>query len=196
MTLSELKDEVYTLTGRPDLVGETLSAIKSATLKAHQSDFYSKDLTESGISFTTAAYTQQLSAKELFPRWRKIKYLRKFDSVSNAAGAFFEVILPEEVLDGWGVTRDNVCYEAGVVLNIRSSSEFQYGILGFYQHPDVTEVGYNSWIASDFPYVIIFEAAALVFKAIGLDENASMYRQLVMEQFQLLKTSELALTGY
>jgi hypothetical protein len=35
MTLAELISEVYTITGRPDRVAETASAIKSATLKAH-----------------------------------------------------------------------------------------------------------------------------------------------------------------
>ena len=45
-TYQELYDDVVTITKRPDLAAETALAIRAATLKLHQSDFYFKDLFE------------------------------------------------------------------------------------------------------------------------------------------------------
>jgi hypothetical protein len=58
MTLAELIAEVYTLTGRPDLVAETSAAVRKATLKMHSVDFFYRDLQEKIITFTTPAYKQ------------------------------------------------------------------------------------------------------------------------------------------
>lgn len=195
MNLSELQQEVYTITGRPDLVTETLMGIRTATLKAHNSDFYAKDLFETGIQFATAEYIQQLDSLILFPRYRKIKYLRKYDEVSQAPGDFLDIILPESILDGWGITRDNVAYESGAVLNIRSSTQTKYYLIGFYQHPDVTSSGYSSWVAVSHPYFIVYAAAEAVFRAIGKEEDAARMKEYVAEQFMLLRNTELALTG-
>ena len=49
MTFDELVAEVYLLTARGDLTAETQSAVKAATLKAHKSDFFSKDIFETGV---------------------------------------------------------------------------------------------------------------------------------------------------
>jgi hypothetical protein len=70
MTLAELIQEVYSLTGRPDRVAETNSAFKSATLKAHQSDYYYKDLLEAGTVFPSAEYLQTWDYRTTVPLWR------------------------------------------------------------------------------------------------------------------------------
>jgi hypothetical protein len=57
-TLAELQADVITITNRPDLVAETLLAVKKATLKMHQLDFFYKDLVESGLVFDPVDYTQ------------------------------------------------------------------------------------------------------------------------------------------
>ena len=41
----------HTITNRPDLINETKLAVKAATLKIHQSDYYYRDLIEQGIAF-------------------------------------------------------------------------------------------------------------------------------------------------
>ncbi len=60
MTYDELVTEVYALTKRPDLVAETASLIKAATLKAHHTDFYSKDLFETSVTWPAPSFRQQL----------------------------------------------------------------------------------------------------------------------------------------
>lgn len=196
MTLSELIAEVYTLTNRPDLVAQTLSAVRAATLKIHQSDYYYKDLFETGISFTTAEYLQQIAFRGIIPRWRAFKYLRKTDITGTEQGAFFDLIQPEVVLDSYGINRADVCYVAGEVIQVRSSTQVQYAILGCYLNPVITEIGYTSWVATDHPYAIVFEAASLVFKMIGDTDQFAAYSQLSGIQMGEVRTSNIQAQGY
>ena len=199
MNLTELQAEVVSLTRRPDLAALTLSAVKAATLKLHQADFYSKDLRETGIAFDTSASLQSLEYKTLFPRWRALKYLRKVDATSNPPVAFgpsLTVITPEQILDGYGIQKTDVVYEAGQILEIRLCTPHQYFVLGRYDNPNVTESGYESWIADDFPYGIVYDAAATIFKSIGFSEQEASMRTLVAEQIALIKISNIQAVGY
>lgn len=196
MILAELITEVYSLTGRPDRTAETLSAIKSATLKAHQSDYFYKDIFESGLSFNSSTFAQSLDYRTLLPRWRALKYLRKYAIASNTPGKELDIILPDNVLDSYKVTKTDICYVAGSYVQINSSTEESTYLLGCYLNPDITEASYTSWVALDHPYAIIFDAAATVFKAIGKDEEAAAYRGLVIEQIAMLKMSNIEGNGY
>lgn len=195
MTLTELRNEVYTLTNRPDLVAETLSAVRAATLKLHQIDYFYKDLYEVGVSFSSAAYEQQLEYRTLIPRWRSLKYLRKTDSTGSDTLGFFDIIVPENVLDGYYLNKNDVAYVAGAVIQIRSSTQFQYMLMGCYLQPDITVATYNSWIALDHPYAIIFEAAATVFKMIGDTEKFAAHSALAQMERQNIVISNVQSTG-
>lgn len=196
MNLAELKSEVYTLTARPDLVAETSSAIKSATLKAHQSDYYYKDLFESGIAFSTSDFVQNLDYRALLPTWRALKYLRKFDITSSTPGRELTIVVPENVFDDYKIQKQDICYGAGAFIQINSSTQEQYYLLGAYLNPNITDTGYNSWVALDHPYYIIFDATATVFKAIGKDDEATTYRQLMAEQLAMLRAANILAVGF
>jgi hypothetical protein len=196
MTLTELRQEVYNLTNRPSLVAETLTAIRSATLKLHQLDYFYKDIVEQGVSFTSASYVQQIDYRSLFTRWRALKYIRKTDFTGTEQGPIFTIITPESVLDQFGRNQDNVCYVAGAVINVRSETQLQYCIVGYYVNPDITESGFNSWIAQDHPYAIVFDAAATVFKAIGDTEKFAAYTQLAAVQAAEVRMSNIQSYGY
>ena len=186
--------DVYTLTNRADLVGETTYALRAATLKAHQSDFYPKDIVESGVEFALAGYTQQLVYKALFPQWRAIHYARKTDTTTPSD--FFEVITPTDILDSYGVEKANVCYHAGSTINFRSSTEFQYLLVGYYANPITLPDTYESWIADEHPSLIVFDAAATIFKTIGYDEQHASYRDMVATEIALLKQNNIQAEGY
>ena len=196
MTLNELIAEVYTITNRPDLVGQTLTAVRSATLKLHQSDYYYKDLRETGVSFVSALYVQSLEYRPLFPKWRALKYVRKTDVAGTDTGAFLELVVPENVLDNYKQNRNDICYVAGEVIQIRSSTQVQYIILGRYDNPDITQIGYDSWIALDHPYAIVFEAASTVFKMIGDTDQFAAYTALAGMQLVELRNSNIIAAGY
>jgi len=196
MTLTELIQEVYTITGRPDQVDVTLSAIKSATLKAHHSDYYYKDMFETGVAFDTADYIQALDYRSVLPRYRALKYLRKYDITSGTPGKLLDILVPEQVMDDYKVQRGDVCYVAGAFIQINSRTAEQYYLWGTYINPDITTSGYDSWIAVDHPYAIIYEAAGTVFKAIGKDEEAATYKMLALENISLIKLSNVTAVGY
>lgn len=198
MNLAELTAEVYTITGRSDRTAETLTAIKAATLKAHQSDFYYKDIFETGVAFDTSDYTQSLDYRTLIPLWRAVKYLRKYDITTTpyTPGRILDLLVPENIMDRYQVQKTDIYYVAGSYLNINSSTKEQVYLLGCYLNPDITVDGYNSWIADDHPYAIIFDAAATVFKAIGKDEEAAAYRSLNAEQLSMLRASNIVANGF
>lgn len=193
-SLTSLVADVYTLTNRPDLVGETLLAIRSATLKAHVSDYYYKDLVETGIEFDYSQAQQQLEYKSLIPRWRSLKYLRKYSA--GVAGSFLDVLTPDNIIDSYGVTKENVCYVAGLELQIRCSEDQKYFLLGCYVYPDVTVDSYSSWIADESPEAILYEAVATIFKTIGYDEQNASYRDLAKDAREQLKLTNITPIGY
>ena len=195
-TFASVVQEVYNLTNRSDLVNETATAVKAATLKVHQSDFYPKDLYETGVSFTTAAYVQSLEYRSIAPNYRALKYIRKTDADATDTGKFLEIVTPEKVVDDYKLNRTDIAYLAGSVIQIKSSTELQYIYFGCYVHPDVTSTGYNSWIADEHLYAIVFEAAGMVFKMIGFDEQAAMNKQLAGELLQEVRSSQLLAVGY
>lgn len=188
-SLSSLMTDVYTLTNRPDLVAETELAVKKATLKLHQVDFFKKDLFETGITWSPVDYIQSLEYKVIHPRWRKLDYLRKY--TDGQPGDFFIQLTPQESLDRYNVQKENICYLAGDMIEIRSNTEDTYMLLGAYLHPDITTAGFSSWIADEHPYAIIYDAAASIFKAIGQDEKAAYFKQDVIEQIALLRQNQL-----
>jgi len=191
-TFAELIADVKLITNRPDLEAEIKLAIRKATLKAHQSDFYAKDLFEVGIQWATPAYIQSLEYRTLIPRWRALKFLRKYSADGDFAGDFFTLLTPEQILDSYGIEKKNVCYIAGEMLEIKSSTQDLNMLLSCYLHPDITETGFSSWIAKDHPYLIVYEAAASIFRQIGYDEQAVQMKQEIAEQYAELK---LEVTG-
>lgn len=188
-SLTDLINDVYTITNRPDLIAETKLAVKQATLKMHQVDYFPKDLYETGIQWTPPAFIQSLAYKSIIPRWRTLNYLRKIQD--NVPGVFFELLSPQQSLDRYAIAKENICYIAGDQLEIRSDTEDLNMLLGCYLHPDITDTGYSSWIADEHPYAIIFDAAAAVFKMIGFDEQAAYMKQNVTEQIALLRQNQL-----
>lgn len=196
-SFASLLADVMTLTNRPDLVGETTLAIKAATLKAHQSDDYIKDFQEYSVQFSAADFYQSLEYKALIALWRKPRYIRKFTNlpVPGAPGKFLAYIEPEKVVDTYGDSRTDIYYVAGANIQIRSSDLLQYILVGVYTNPDITTTGFNSWIADDHPFAIIYEAAAIVFKTIGYDEQSATFRAMVAEQLQMLKQHAITGTG-
>jgi hypothetical protein len=180
-SFASLVADVMTLTNRPDLVNETNLAVKAATLKAHHKDDFIKDFFEASITWTTADYFQTLDYKSVIPLWRKPRYIRKY---ASTPGVFFKLVEPEKVVDGYGTDRTDIYYVAGANINIRSSTQFQYALVGCYVNPIVTSNGFSSWIADDHPFAIVYEAAAIIFKSIGFDEQVITYRDMVKDEYQ------------
>jgi len=196
MTFDELVEEVFLITNRPDRVGETKSAVKAATLKAHKSDFYSKDIHEQGVIFDSADFRQSLDYISLVPNFRSFKYFRRVEDENDDVGKFLKILSVDEILDSYGINKNDIAYVAGRVLEIRSSVEFDTALLGAYVLPIVTpEIDYTSWVAEQYPFFIIREAARTLFKSIGQLEESNGQRELVGEEFIELRAGALSDVG-
>lgn len=191
MNFNELVAEVITLTRRPDLTDRISPAVRAATLKAHHSDFYYKDLYEQSVEFGQEYYIQNFLPTDIFPNFRQAKYIRFWHGdVDGFPGAFLEPIQIENSIDGYDCTKADVFYMAGQLLQIRTSAPIKRCLFGAYVHPIITPVNaYCSWIANEYPWAIIYEAARTVFKGIGKDQEASEMSRLVGEEYQILRMS-------
>lgn len=196
MNFSELVQEVMVITNRPNLLTETESAVKAATLKLHNTDFYAKDLYETGVEFPTEDYKQSLDYMQLIPNFRNLKYFRLKINHMIDSGPEIKVVTPEEVFDGYGRLRADIAYVAGRNLEIRASVPFKYALLGAYVNPVVTSNNYASWVALQFPYAIIHEAARRMLIMVGDMEGARAQTVLAQEETDKLISSSLTDIGY
>jgi hypothetical protein len=194
--LQEIYNDVLEITKRPDLGARTSLAIQKATLKAHLSDFYYRDKFETSIGFPTSDYNYQLDPLTVVPRYRAIDYIIRLNPTT---GLTFRDPLtpvdPKSPLDAYGYTKTNKYYAAGSVINIIVDDQCQYFNLGAYQFPNLTESGYDSWIATNFKDVIEEEAIRVIFKSMGRDDQAKAQESLVAEAYALLKISNIEYEG-
>lgn len=189
MNFAEIKAEVISLTRRPDLDTQTDSAIKNATLKAHTSDFFYKDIREIAVQFGTYQFVQNFLPTDVLPRFRKAKYIRRWsgDADTGQPLNFFEPIQIENSLDSYGIIKAEVFYMAGNLLQIRGSSTVDRVLFGAYQYPQITSAGYDSWIANEAPWAIIYGATRIIMNSIGLQEQASQIEGLMLEEYNTLR---------
>lgn len=197
MDYTTIYNEVINLTNRPDLADETRLAIQKTTAKLHQLDFWYKDLDEVVIGNLPQDYKFSLDIPSNFARFRAFNYLRMLDANNNPQEEL-ELISPKQVFDSFQQERTNVFYVGGMSLNCRLANTRPAMIVGYYQYPDVGVatggVGtttFSSWIANEYPYAIIEEAAAQVFRTIGYADAANSYGQQIVINLQILRQNNI-----
>jgi hypothetical protein len=80
--------------------------------------------------------------------------------------------------------RHDVCYIAGAGVNIKTSVPASAFLLEYLRSPQVQRTTYDSWIAVEFPTIIIYSAAAIVLGTNGNEEKSKNYRTMVAEELQ------------
>lgn len=206
MNFTEIFSEVSSLTNHPEMVAEITSAVKAATLRMHHTDYYARDMAEAKVILPSSDYYQQFNVKGSFARYRALKYVRKWDATgqdpltqqnTGVAGKFFTFLDPDQVLDGYSKTKDNVMYIAGDNLNIRSNTLIQTLLAGWYQNPLVFDTTkYTSWIADDVPFAIIYDACSIIFQTLAMQDQSRKYDNLVSEQLAMVRMTGLTGRGY
>lgn len=199
MNYAEIKDQVQILTGRDAEAGAggiLEKMIQAATLRMHQSDFYARDLEEDVIDLGATASSFSF-ANTTFARYRKLHYLRKTDAlVNNTAGALLSHLDIKNLFNAYGREKNDVWYEAGANIVVRSSTDLRYLMAGWYQTPVITPIAnYASWIAELVPYAIVFDACSLVFQLLEQQEKSRKFDALVQEQLLQVKMHGLAGEG-
>lgn len=195
MTYAEILAEVGSLTNQLGAMpGEHETMIKAATLRMHHSDFYMRDLAEDTIDLGSEASTFSF-ANTTFARYRALHYLKKYDLANDVVGAELKFLDPKNLLNAYGVEKNNVWYAAGANIVLRSSTNIRYLKAGWYQNPIVSPIAqYASWIAELVPHAIIFDAASLIFQMINQQEQSRKFDNLVVEQVGIVRMH--GVTGY
>lgn len=192
MNQTQMVQEVLGIISRPDQMDVVTSMVRASILKAHQRDYYYKDLVERGVKFTFPGFIQNFNPKTIFGcGFRKIKYVRKWlydptDSNLGQGGVLFEPIEIEQVFDEFGDIRLDVMYMAGMNVQLRSSTSIEYALAGAYVLPNIMEDRTGSWICEEYPYYIIHEAAASVLAKVGKEKEASFQKGLANEFYEIM----------
>ena len=202
MTFDDMVQQVITKTNRPDMTylssggsGEIPQAIQAATLLLHtyEANFFTKDFQESAVTFLVPAqYTQSIDTTTM-TRFRAVNYIRKTDQnvytnngllppLQNMAAdrtkAFLDIVDATDWFDPvYGLERQDIAWQAGDTLNLKSSSPLSTCMMGWYQFPNIGTLANNytdyvSWIARDFPFAIIYAATSSIYSDTGQQDQS------------------------
>ena len=153
-------------------------------------------------------YVQQID-KEQLTRVRQFMYIRKWitvdqnglavqDPVSGvigtSAGGDLTERSPDRMFDGYGGDLNDVFYESGQHVNIRSSTPLSQVFIGYFSDPVVEPVtSIASWIATMYPQLIAAEVAYRVFLSIGKNEEAGGAKAEVADELLNLQGNNIRL---
>jgi hypothetical protein len=92
---------------------------------------------------------------------------------------------------------------------VKSATALQYVLAGWYGYPNVDTknngLNFDSWIARELPYAIIYDAASKIFQMIGQQETSRKYDApetpgsdggLVQQQIRMLRIGNTVAAGY
>lgn len=173
MDYKEILQAVIVNTNRPELLAETEQAIRRATLKMHNLDYFLADLSEGKMAITPSL-KPRIDLSVFGTRFRKFAALHS----SNSG----EVSEPLEVLEPSPFTGNSNkagYYSLGGSLVLQNCGLVDSIVFQFYSNPVVEAGRYDSWIATKHPYAIIDEASKNVFMSVGNAEKANYFAMLV-----------------
>lgn len=214
MNYSELLQIVLSMTSRPDLVKENRTAISGAIRKFHLAETFQRDLRITRINLATiptSNFTWQIGTKSsLFERFRKLYYvkpvkqdylvtLNNLPSIRDQTWETVDTVPikdPADLFDEVGMALSNYIFLAGDSLTLRLANINTILDIFYHQHPLIEiqpEGGLNfqSWIVDDMPEAVATEAAAVIFKIIGKDEEFTRHRAMFDENLSLLKINNI-----
>jgi len=153
-------------------------------------------------------YVQQIN-KELLTRVRKMMYIRKWvttdqnglttydpqsGTLGTSAGGDLTERSPDRMFDGYGGDLNDVFYESGQFINIRSSTPLSQVFIGYFADPIIEPVAnIASWIAVDYPQLIASEVAYRVALSIGKNEEAAGFKDSVSQELASLQANNIRL---
>lgn len=176
-TYTDLLNEVRLLSKRGDIDDKIAVAIRLTTLRCHRLDYFWRDLVEANLIFTTDTQ-MTLDTSTQLTRFRQVQYLRYYDPATATLGTFLEEIDPSDQLDEYTYYREDRFYLAGVNIQARFLNATAGARLGYWQNPDVTTGGYNSWIKDELPDIIVQGALAHIYNTTGKQEEARMLNRI------------------
>lgn len=193
-TFAKLESLVVAQTRRPEIPAVTQAAIRTATMRAHHTDFFPKDVAVGTITYSpnSAIFRDFADVSSTLTRLRSIKSLQGLEAVSMAPVESFEYRELDDVYDAEGNRRPSIYNIIGDTLRIYPQTQTGLVQVYYYQNPSVTEGIYYSWIADMYPDELAAWAAAIVFARTGFAEMAQEFQRNHIAPFkEMLISSHL-----
>lgn len=184
MQLSEMIDRVITRTKRADKRSEIIDAINNAISYFSLGASFMQDLVEGTVNINGSQFAQSLVISTNFPRFRRIKYLKR-----TGAKGYLKQADPLKVFDRYGCEQLDRWYRSGdnIVFKVQTlSPTLEYG---YFQYPDLLEDDADThWMLDIVPMMIFNKACAEIFQSIGdADNDYRLCEKRAMDMFEIAK---------
>jgi hypothetical protein len=140
---------------------------------------------------SSAQYYDLPDLTTLLPKLRSLQSLKSVDSTGKPIENF-EYRELQDLYDSDNVLRTSMYTMIGDTLRVYP--QVSTGLLAttYYKNPVVTEAGYSSWVANEYPDELAMWAAAIVFARTGFAEMAADFQRTHVVPFkELLVSSHL-----
>jgi hypothetical protein len=194
-TFAEMETLVVGQTRRPEVTAVTQAAIRTATLRAHHTDFFKRDLSTGTLTYTpssSAIFYDFTDISTTLLRMRAFQLMQSVDAATLIPSENFEYRELQDLYDSDNVLRTSMYTMIGDTLRVYPASATGRLDAYYYRNPVTTEVGYSSWIANEYPDELAMWAAAIVFARTGFAEMAADFQKTHVVPFkELLIASHL-----
>lgn len=180
-TFQDVYDKTVEFTKRPELVALTKSCVRSATLRAHQVDFFPRDTALVPLTYVidnSLSFVDIPNLTTQLPQLRAIDFLQSVDLSSLKPVENLEYREYKDFWDNEGELRSSVFTQIGDTLRLRPAVQTGRFDVLYYKLPVVTDAGYSSWIANAHIEDVAMWAAASLWARTGFLEQA----KVAMEQ--------------
>jgi hypothetical protein len=199
-TFAELQALTIELTRRPELVTMTKMAIRTATTRAHCTDFFHRDSHAAMLTYTPSNEVSFADVTDVYasiPRLRGIKFVQCVNPINNAPTENLTYVDIDDVYNHEGRLRPSVYTLRGTVLRLYPLQQTGKVDVHCFLLPSVVESVYSSWIANDYPEEIATWAAAIVLHRTGnleqaqniLKQQVQPFRELLIETYHVPSVS-------
>jgi hypothetical protein len=171
MTYNDLIAEIKLLSKRGDIDDKIAVALRQVTLRAHRLDFFWRDHVEANATFASSQNVT-IDVSSSLTRFRQVNYIQYYDPGTGSLGNILEEVEPSNVIDNFGYFKQDAWYMSGVNCNVNFAWPSAGARIGYWQNPDVTVAGYNSWIKDELPDLLIQGSLAYLFNLLGKQEEA------------------------
>lgn len=186
-TFAELYAATLEHTKRPELQGITESAIRTAVLRAHHVDFFSRDLKTGLLTYTISNSAQFYDFPNIsvtMPNMRTPKHIYEVSETGQPVNRV-NFCDTDDLLDECGQLKRGVYHMIGDTLRVYPLATTGRAELYYYANPVISgNTVLQSWIADAYKEEVARWAAAIVFTRSGFIEMANKYNDDYIKPFK------------
>lgn len=178
-TILELRELTMELTKRPELTALTDSSIRTATLRAHHTDFFRRDLVVSNFTYALQDCCCHYDFANISTVLTRLRTLKNVYSITPT-GHQTEILdyrESDDLYDADGMLRPYIYTLIGDTLRVFPVNPTGAISVYFFRNPEVSGTNYSSWIADTYPDDLAGWAAAIVMARTGFLELANLYQE-------------------